>query len=405
MAAVAGPDGPAPTMAPMEIDELNQLYTWVLWAAFAVAAAFGFIAQRTHFCTMGAISDIVNMGDWTRMRMWGMAVGVAMIGFYGMAAMGWIDPTQTIYTSGRVLWLSALSGGALFGFGMVLASGCGSKTLVRIGAGSLKSLVVFFVMGFAAFATLRGVLAVWRDSTVDQVAFDLAAGGAVPFWLSSGLGLNPAFAGMAAAIVIGGGLIIWALAGTGFRTGNNLLAGLGLGAVIVAMWWVSGHLGFVPEHPETLESMYLASNSRRMESLTFTAPMAYTLDHLLQRHIQGAHIWRGHCGGCGGRRISVFPHRAQFSVGRFSRYARHGPAHGGRCVHGCGWCDGLGVYGRAGHVGAFHVEPVQHDRGFRDRNRCDRGVPFSDVAAGPGVSDLSNESFERRFGGFSLLVV
>ena len=265
----------------MEIDELNQLYTWVLWAAFAVAAAFGFIAQRTHFCTMGAISDIVNMGDWTRMRMWGMAVGVAMIGFYGMAALGWIDPTQTIYTSGRVLWLSALSGGALFGFGMVLASGCGSKTLVRIGAGSLKSLVVFFVMGFAAFATLRGVVAVWRASTVDQVVFDLAAGGALPFWLSSGLGLNPAFAGMAAALVIGGGLIIWALAGADFRTGNNLLAGLGLGAVIVAMWWVSGHLGFVPEHPETLESMYLASNSRRMESLTFTAPMAYTLDWII----------------------------------------------------------------------------------------------------------------------------
>ncbi len=268
-------------MAPMEIDELNQLYTWVLWAAFAVAAAFGFIAQRTHFCTMGAISDIVNMGDWTRMRMWGMAVGVAMIGFYGMAALGWIDPTQSIYTSGRVLWLSALSGGALFGFGMVLASGCGSKTLVRIGAGSLKSLVVFFVMGFAAFATLRGVVAVWRDSTVDQVVFDLAAGGAVPFWLSSGLGMNPAVAGMAAALVIGGGLIFWALAGTDFRTGNNLLAGLGLGAVIVAMWWVSGHLGFVPEHPETLESMYLASNSRRMESLTFTAPMAYTLDWII----------------------------------------------------------------------------------------------------------------------------
>jgi len=281
MAAEAGPHGPAPTMAAMEIDELNRLYTWVLWAAFAVATAFGFIAQRTHFCTMGAISDIVNMGDWTRMRMWGMAVGVAMIGFYAMAGFGWIDPNQTIYTSGRILWLSALSGGALFGFGMVLASGCGSKTLVRIGAGSLKSLVVFFVMGFAAFATLRGVVAVWRDSTIDQVVLEISAGGAVPSWLSAGLGMSPDAAGLFAALVIGGGLIVWALAGADFRTGNNLLAGLGLGAVIVAMWWVSGHLGFVPEHPETLESVYLASNSRRMESLTFTAPMAYTLDWII----------------------------------------------------------------------------------------------------------------------------
>ena len=99
----------------MELAQFNALHSQVLWAAFAVAAVFGFIAQRTHFCTMGAISDIVNMGDWTRMRMWAMAVGVASIGFYGMAAAGWIDPRQSFYTAGRVIWLSALVGGALFG--------------------------------------------------------------------------------------------------------------------------------------------------------------------------------------------------------------------------------------------------------------------------------------------------
>ncbi|MCW5652349.1 YeeE/YedE family protein [Hydrogenophaga sp.] len=265
----------------MDIADLLKLQTQVLWAAFAVAVAFGFIAQRTHFCTMGAISDIVNMGDWTRMRMWGMAVGVATIGFYGMAWLGWIDAGKSIYTSGRIIWLSALLGGALFGLGMVLASGCGSKTLVRIGSGSLKSLVVFFVMGFAAFATLRGVTAVLRVNTVDQVAFELPAGGALPMWLSSGLGLDPALAGLLAALVLGGALLVWALLGPEFRSFNNLLAGLGIGLVIVAMWWVSGHMGFVAEHPETLDAVYLGSNSGRMESLTFTAPMAYALDWVI----------------------------------------------------------------------------------------------------------------------------
>ena len=77
----------------MDIAALQQQQTWVLWAAFAVATAFGFIAQRSHFCTMGAISDIVNMGSWTRMRMWGAAVAVAMIGFHTMAWLGWIDPS------------------------------------------------------------------------------------------------------------------------------------------------------------------------------------------------------------------------------------------------------------------------------------------------------------------------
>ncbi|OYX53211.1 MAG: transporter, partial [Comamonadaceae bacterium 32-67-11] len=151
----------------MEMSDIQAQTTLVLWAAFAVAFLFGAVAQRTHFCTMGAISDAVNMGDWTRLRMWGMAAGIAMLGFYGMAALGWIDPLQTIHSGSRVRWLSALLGGALFGFGMVLASGCGSKTLVRIGAGNLKSLVVFFVMGLAAYATLSGVTAVLRNQTID----------------------------------------------------------------------------------------------------------------------------------------------------------------------------------------------------------------------------------------------
>jgi len=264
-----------------DIQALAALKSQVLWAAFAVSIAFGFIAQRTHFCTMGAISDVVNMGSWTRMRMWGMAVGVAAIGFYGMAWLGWIDADKSIYTSGRIIWLSASVGGLLFGFGMVLASGCGSKTLVRIGAGSLKSLVVFFVMGIFAFITLRGVLAVWRVNTVDTVSFQIPAGGALPHWVSAGLGTNAGVAGLLMALLVGGALIAWALAGRDFRSGNNLLGGIGLGLVIVAMWWVSGHLGFVAEHPETLESVYLASNTGRMESLTFTAPMAYTLDWLI----------------------------------------------------------------------------------------------------------------------------
>ena len=267
--------------AGMDIAGFQTLQHTVLWAAFAASCLFGFIAQRTQFCTMGAVSDIVNMGSWTRMRMWGMAVGVAMIGFYGMGWLGWIDTGKTIYSSGRIVWLSALVGGVLFGLGMVLASGCGSKTLVRIGAGSLKSLVVFFVMGFFAFATLRGVFAVLRVNTVDQVAVDIAAGGTLPMWLTQAFGLAPGVAGLLAALVIGGGLVAWALLGEDFRTADGLLAGFGLGGVIALMWWISGHLGFVAEHPETLESVYLATNSGRMESLTFTAPMAYLLDWLV----------------------------------------------------------------------------------------------------------------------------
>lgn len=248
----------------------------VLWASFLVAALFGFVTQRSHFCTMGAISDIVNMGSWARMRMWVLAIGVAAIGFHLLAWRGLIDPSMTIYTGSRIIWLSALMGGALFGAGMVLASGCGSKTLVRIGAGSLKSLVVFVVMGVAAYATLRGVTAVLRTKTVDQVVFDMAAGGAVWQW-SAAFGANAPLVGVAVGVLLVG----WALSSAESRSGALWLGGVGVGLSVVLMWWVSGQLGFVAEHPETLESVYLATNSGRIEALTFTAPMAYTLDWLI----------------------------------------------------------------------------------------------------------------------------
>lgn len=262
----------------MDISALNALTTQVLWVAFILAVLFGAIAQRTHFCTMGAVSDIVNMGDWTRMRVWVMAIGVAMIGFYILAAAGQIDSSKTLYASSRFTWLSALVGGVLFGFGMVLASGCGSKSLVRIGGGNLKSVVVFVVMGVAAFATLKGVTAVVRVATVDRVAVEFSRNAALPDWLGIAVGLSPASAGLILALVIGLALIFWALLGRDFVRFDNLLGGLGIGAVIVAMWWVSGHMAYVAEHPETLQEAFLATNSGRAEAFSFVSPVAYTID-------------------------------------------------------------------------------------------------------------------------------
>ncbi len=230
---------------------------------------------------MGAVSDIVNMGDWTRMRMWVLAIGVAMIGFYTLAASGQIDPAKTLYASSRFIWLSALFGGLLFGFGMVLASGCGSKTLVRIGGGNLKSIVVFLIMGVAAFATLKGITAVMRVSTVDRVAVDFASNAALPNFLAGPLGLSTAGAGLILALIIGIAMIIWAFFGRDFLQFDNLLAGIGIGSVIVALWWISAHLGYVAEHPETLQDGFLATNSGRAEALSFVSPVAYTIDWLM----------------------------------------------------------------------------------------------------------------------------
>jgi uncharacterized membrane protein YedE/YeeE len=265
----------------MQESDLPGLTAQVLWASFGLAVVFGAIAQHTRFCTMGAVADIVSMGDWARMRQWLLAMAVAMLGFNGMVALGWVAAADTVYAGSRVVWLSNLIGGLLFGVGMVLASGCGSKTLVRIGGGSLKSLVVFFVLAIAAYATLRGITAVARVNSVDKVLLALPVGQDLPslaaYWAGG--------ARQTWALLLGGllalALLIFVLARPEGRSGETWLAGLGIGSVIVAVWWVSGRLGFVPEHPVTLESTFLATNSRRMESLTFVAPLAYSIDWLI----------------------------------------------------------------------------------------------------------------------------
>ena len=72
----------------MDSNDIVALTRWVLWAGFAVSFLFGALAQRTHFCTMGALSDALNMGDYTRLRQWALAMAVAMIGFGLLAYTG-----------------------------------------------------------------------------------------------------------------------------------------------------------------------------------------------------------------------------------------------------------------------------------------------------------------------------
>ena len=186
----------------MDEQGLQALTTTVLWCAFVLSAVFGALAQRTHFCTMGAIADVVNMGDWTRMRMWVLAIAVAVLGFNGMVGAGWIEARQSLYAGPQLLWLSSLVGGLLFGFGMVLASGCGSKSLVRLGGGNLKALVVLLVLGAAGFATLKGLTAVLRVQTVDTVLLQLPQAQDLPTLLAGWLGapVPPVAAGLGAVI-------------------------------------------------------------------------------------------------------------------------------------------------------------------------------------------------------------
>lgn len=265
----------------MNAGDLARVSQEVLWAAFLLAAALGALVQRTGFCTMGAVSDAVALGSWTRMRQWAAAAGVATLLFAVLSATGTLRPEQTLYASSRWLWLSALVGGALFGFGMVLSSGCISKNLVRVGGGNLKAVVVLVVVAVAAFATLKGLTATWRVATVDRVFVELAGNADAANWLARTAGLTMGAAALAAGLVAGGLLLAWSLLG-GERLGFRELApGVGVGLLVAAMWWVSGSLGHVEEHPETLQEVWIATTQGRAEAFSFVAPAAYALDWIL----------------------------------------------------------------------------------------------------------------------------
>lgn len=253
----------------------------VLGIGFGLGALLGALAQRTHFCVMGAISDAVLLGERARLRQWVLAMAVALIGFNALVAAGWVSAAQTLYGGRQLLWLSQALGGLLFGFGMVLASGCGTKTLVRIGGGNLKSLVVLLVMGLAAFMTLRGLTAVARHAWLDRWVIELPAGQDLPSLLAPVLGLQVPQLALGLGLALGLLLLAWVLRRPEGRSAEVWLGGSGVGLLVLAAWVLSSRFAFVPEHPATLEAAFLGTAGNRPESLSFVAPTAGLLDYLL----------------------------------------------------------------------------------------------------------------------------
>ncbi|NCZ78967.1 MAG: YeeE/YedE family protein, partial [Burkholderiaceae bacterium] len=228
-------------MTDLSPEQIRSLGSQALLITFVITAALGAIMQRTNFCTLGAVSDGILMEDWSRMRQWCLAIGIAILGVAFMSHLGWIDVTKSLYTGNRVLYLSTFIGSVLFGIGMVLASGCGSKTLVRIGSGNLKSIVVFIVLGLVAYMTMRGFLGVLRTNSIDQLALNLKTTQDLPSVLSASVGMGKEQLRWILSLGIGGAFIAYALLKKSFWNVENLLAGVGVGLAITAIWWVSGH--------------------------------------------------------------------------------------------------------------------------------------------------------------------
>jgi uncharacterized membrane protein YedE/YeeE len=240
--------------------------------AFSIGIVFGAVANKTNFCTMGAVSDWVNMGDKSRLRAWFLAIGLAIVLTQLLRSKGLVDLDQAIYLTTNFGWLGYILGGFLFGIGMTLASGCGQRTLVRVGGGNLKSLVALLFLALTAYMTMRGLLALVRVNVIEvtNISLDLPDQG-IGTLLAAAIGSeNSTLINWVVTAAVGGGLILYALASRDFwRSFDNLLAGLIIGLVVPAGWYVTGVVGFDDFEPV------------RLESYTFIAPTAESLQYLM----------------------------------------------------------------------------------------------------------------------------
>jgi uncharacterized protein len=222
------------------------------------------------------------MGDKNRLRMWLLAIAVALVGSSILQVAGVVNLAKSIYPGPNFTWLSYVVGGFLFGVGMTLGSGCGSKALIRIGGGNLKSLVVYVFLGIAAYMTLRGLFGAFRVGVLERASITFATGQDLPSLLAAGTGMAKASWTAILAAAIGGALVIYAYASKEFRASfDYTLGGVVTGLVVVGGWYVSGVVGYVAEDPQTLQEAFVATNTGRMESFSFVSPMAFTLEYLM----------------------------------------------------------------------------------------------------------------------------
>ena len=115
-----------------------------------IGNGFGFILQRGRFCFTASMRDPYLTGSTTLTRAVLIAFAITTVGFaaikYGYAANGLPMPGM-----GYVVPISAatLIGSFMFGIGMVIAGGCASGTLMRLGEGFQMQIIslIFFVIG------------------------------------------------------------------------------------------------------------------------------------------------------------------------------------------------------------------------------------------------------------------
>ena len=242
--------------------------TIVILSALVIGLIYGAVGLLSGFCMMSGLRGWWAEGDGRLVRTYALAIGVAVAATQLLAARGVVDIGKSIYLQPSFSAPLMFFGGLLFGYGMVLSNGCGSRALVLLGRGNLRSFVVVVVLAIFAQMTLKGLIAPARIAMVG-VSHTTVKANSVPALLAAA-GLSEVTARMLAASVISAALIIFAFAHPAFRRSpGQIAAGLVVGLLVAAGWFATGYLGADDFNPTPVTS------------LTFIAPIADALQYIM----------------------------------------------------------------------------------------------------------------------------
>lgn len=240
----------------------------VLLGALAIGLIYGAVGLLSGFCMLSSLRGWWAEGDGRLVRSYALAMGIAIAVSQVLAAAGLVDLGKSIYLQPAFSVPVLFLGGLLFGYGMVMSNGCGSRALVLLGRGNLRSLVVVIVLAIFAQMTLKGLIAPTRIAMVGA-SQTTAAANSLPALLAS-IGLSATAARMIAASLLAAALIIFAFADAAFRRSpGQIAAGLVVGLLVAAGWYGTGYLGADDFNPVPVTS------------LTFIAPIADALQYVM----------------------------------------------------------------------------------------------------------------------------
>ena len=242
--------------------------TLVLAGAFAIGLAFGVVALLSGFCLTSGLRNWSQNNDGRGVRTFALAAAVSVIGAQLLAVFGLVDLGKSIYLQPSFSAPLIAFGGLIFGYGMVLANACASRALVLLGRGNLRSLVVIIIIAIVSQMTLKGLIAPARIAFLNWTATAPHSISLPALLSASGVGASPAH--LLAAFIFGGALIAFAFTHAPFRRAyGQAAAGIAIGAMVVAGWFVTGNLGNDDFNPVTVTS------------ISFIAPIADTVQYVM----------------------------------------------------------------------------------------------------------------------------